>query len=123
MENIMIRVHKALRKEFSPKEILLQSAGGGMVGGWIISKSFARLTEIERQQKVWNLFDKYLTEKDRRRIVGFLTFTPLEKKMAFDDDFDRHDRPLRRKASSSKKKTITAGRKKAGAGKRAVLPA
>jgi hypothetical protein len=88
MENIMIRVHKALRKEFSPKEILLQSAGGGMVGGWIISKSFAKLTELERQQKVWKLFDAYLNEKDRRRIVGFLTFTPLEKKMAFDDDSD-----------------------------------
>jgi hypothetical protein len=32
------------------------------------------------------LFDTYLSEKDRRRIVGFLTFTPIEKKMAFDDD-------------------------------------
>ncbi len=88
MGNIMIRVHKALRQGFSPKEILLQSAGGGMVGEWIISKSFARLTEFERQQKVWKLFDMYLNEKDRRRIVGFLTFTPLEKKMAFEDDFD-----------------------------------
>ncbi len=96
MENIMIRVHQVLRKDFSPKEILLQSAGGGMVGGWIISKSFARLTEIERQQKIWKLFDRYLDEKERRRIVGFLTFTPLEKKIAFDDDLD--ELPVKKKA-------------------------
>ncbi len=105
MENIMIRVHKALRKEFSPKEILLQSAGGGMVGGWIISKSFAKLSEFERQQKVWKLFDMYLNEKDRHRIVGFLTFTPLEKKMAFDDDFGDF-------AVSSKGKSLAKGAKK-----------
>ncbi len=123
MENIMIRVHQALRREFSPKEILLQSAGGGMVGGWIISKSFARLTEIERQQKVWKLFDLYLNEKERRRIVGFLTFTPLEKKMAFDDDFDdfaapakksrkpmatRNNGVMRRKAASKSRQTAEA---------------
>lgn len=66
----------------------MQNAGGGMVGGWIISNSFEELSAEERQQKVWKLFDRYLDEKERRRIVGFLTFTPLEKKMAFDDDLD-----------------------------------
>ncbi|MGH7453586.1 MAG: hypothetical protein ACRENG_19715 [bacterium] len=74
----------------------MQSAGGGMVGGWIISKSFAKLTEFERQQKVWKLFDTYLNEKDRHRIVGFLTFTPMEKKMAFDDDSDDFTAPSKR---------------------------
>lgn len=106
MENIMIRVHQALRNEFSPEEILLQSAGGGMVGGWIISKSFARLTEFERQQKVWKLFNAYLNEKERRRIVGFLTFTPTEKKMAFDDDFDQSDAPAPKRISSTRKKIM-----------------
>jgi hypothetical protein len=40
METIMERVQKVLRKEFSSKEIILQNAGGGMVGGWIISNAF-----------------------------------------------------------------------------------
>ena len=114
MEKVMDRVQKALRKEFSSKEILLEPAGKGMVGGWIISKSFDRLTEIERQQKVWRLFDMYLNEKDRDRIVGFLTFTPLEKKMAFDDDSDEFRLPLKKKPSSMKKKTTTAGRARNG---------
>jgi hypothetical protein len=96
METVKDRVQKVLRRQFSPKEIILQSAGGGMVGGWIISKSFEELDEAERQQKVWKLFDAYLTEKDRGRIVGFLTFTPLEKKLAFDDDFDDFAAPSKR---------------------------
>lgn len=87
----MERVRKVLQKEFSAKEILLQNASGGMVGGWIISKSFDGLDGMERQQKVWKLFDTYLNEKDRVRIVGFHTFTPLEKKTAFDDDFEEFE--------------------------------
>jgi len=96
METIMERVQKVLRKEFSPKEIILQNAGAGMVGGWIISNSFEDLTAEERQQRIWKLFDASLTEKDRRHIVGFLTFTPLEKRMAFDDDFDDFAVPSKR---------------------------
>jgi hypothetical protein len=88
METLIERVRKALRREFLSKELLLQNAGGGMVGGWIISDSFDGLDGMARQQKVWKLFDSYLNEKDRNRIVGFHTFTPLEKKMAFDDDDD-----------------------------------
>jgi hypothetical protein len=82
----MERVQKALQKEFSSKELLLQNAGGGMVGGWIISDSFEELTVEERQQKVWKLFEAFLNKQDRNRIVGFHTFTPLEKKLAFEDD-------------------------------------
>ncbi len=105
MENLMERVQKALRKEFSSKELLLQYAGGGRVGGWIISKSFDGLTAEERQQRIWKLFDACLTEKDRGHIVGFLTFTPLEKKLAFDDDFDAFDGSMKRKSISASKAT------------------
>lgn len=101
METFMTRIQKVLRREFSSKEIILQAAGGGMVGGWIISDSFGDLTAEERQQKVWKLFDTYLQEKDRSRIVGFLTFTPLEKRMAFDDDFDESEMSAKRKLSAT----------------------
>jgi acid stress-induced BolA-like protein IbaG/YrbA len=124
MEAILMRVQKALQKKFSHKGIHVESVGvdSKKVGGWIISKSFEGLDGMQRQKKVWNLFEKFLDEKDRARLGIFLTFTPLEKKMAFDDDFDRLDRPLKRKASSPKKKATTAGRKKVGASKRATLP-
>src|SRR5574341_1178883 len=64
METIMKRIHKTLHKEFPPKGILLEDAGDGFVGGWVISKSFEGLTGMERQRKVWNLFEKFLDEKD-----------------------------------------------------------
>ena len=123
METIIERVQKVLRKEFSLKEIILQNAGAGMVGGWIISNSFEDLTAEERQQRIGKLFDTFLTEKDRRHIVGFLTFTPLEKKMAFDDDGDdfavpskRVRKPLASRGNGvMRRKTISQGRQKAAA--------
>jgi len=104
MENLIERVRKVLRKEFLSRELLMQNARGGMVGGWIISDSFTGLDVMKRQQRIWKLFESYLNEKDRNRIVGFHTFTPLEKKMAFDDDFEDF-------AASSKrtKKSIATG--------------
>jgi len=123
MEKIMERVQKVLRKEFSSKELLLQYAGGGRVGGWIISKSFDGLTAEERQQRIGELFDTFLTEKDRRHIVGFLTFTPLEKKTAFDDDVDdfaapskRAKKPMATKSNGvMRRKTMSKGRQTAAA--------
>jgi len=111
METVITRVQKALQKEFAPREIRLEAAGRGKLNGWIISKSFEDLTEVERYQKVLKLFDAYLSAKDRNRIVGFFTFTPLEEKMIFDENFDVLAAPAREKASSVRKKTMTAGRK------------
>jgi len=87
MEAILMRVQKALQKEFSHKGVHVASVGlnGERVGGWVISKSFEGLTGMERQQKVWKLFDKYLDEQDHDRLGIFLTFTPLEKKIQFDE--------------------------------------
>ena len=79
METVMTRVQRALRKEFSSKGILLESAGKGMVGGWIISKSFDGLSGMERQQKVWKVLNRYLDERDKSRVAVLLTFTPVEK--------------------------------------------
>jgi len=114
METIMTRVQKALQKEYSSKGILLESAGEGMVGGWIISKSFAGLTGMERQQKVWKLLNRCLDEKDKSRVAVLLTFTPLEKKMAFDDDFDDFRMPAKKKSSSTRRRATTAGRARNG---------
>ena len=96
---------------------------GEKIGGWIISKSFEGLDGMQRQKKVWNLFDKYLDEKDQARLGVFLTFTPLEKKMAFDDDLDdftasskrarkpmatRGNGVMRRKSMNKSKQTAAA---------------
>ncbi|MDZ7290882.1 MAG: hypothetical protein ONB44_14630 [candidate division KSB1 bacterium] len=100
----MKRIQKALQKEFSPKGILLEAVSSGMIDGWIISKSFEGMTGMERQQKVWKLFDTYLDEKDRARIGFMLTFTPLKKKMQFDDDFDGFRYATKQKSSLKKRR-------------------
>jgi hypothetical protein len=112
METIVTRVQKVLQMEFSPREIRLESAGRGKVSGWIISKSFDELTDDERYQKVWRLLDAYLSKKDRDRILGFFTFTPLEEKMISDENFDILDTSSRKKSSSVRKKRANSDRKK-----------
>jgi len=111
METVITRVQKALQKEFSPREIRLQHIGRGKFSGWVISKSFDDLTDEERQQKVWKLIQANLTEKDRHRILGFFTFSALEKKILFDENFDILWAALNKKSSAARKKTTTAGRK------------
>ena len=98
MEAIMQRIQKALQKEFSSKGIILEDAGDGFVGGWVISKSFEGLNGTQRQQRVWSLFDKHLARKDQTRLSVFLTFTPLEKKMIFEETANGLGAPSSKKA-------------------------
>lgn len=110
MDALMTRVRKILQKEFSPREIRLKSAGRGKLDGFIISKSFDKLTDEERQRKVWRLLETHLNEKERNRILGFFTFTPLDEKWIFDGSFDQFEASLKKK-SAAKTKTATAGSK------------
>jgi len=89
MATLMERGQKVLEKDFSPKEILLEPAGRGMVDGWIISKSFDGFSSFERQQKIHKLLDEYFNGKDRRRILTIFTLTPLEKKIIIDENPDK----------------------------------
>jgi stress-induced morphogen len=117
MEAVITRVQKALQKEFLPREIRLNYVGRGKFSGWIISKSFDELTDEQRHQKVWKLLEANLNEKDRDRILGFFTFTPLEEKMLFDESFDMLKAPVRKK-SSAKKKTSATRRKNSRLGQK-----
>ncbi len=113
METVITRAQKVLQKEFSPREIRFKHVGRGKYSGWIISKAFDKLDDDERYEKVWKLIEAALPEKDRSRILGFFLFTPLEKKMIFDENFDILASDRKKKASSAKKKTAPAKRKKA----------
>jgi hypothetical protein len=114
----MTRVQKVLQMEFSPREIRLESAGRGKVSGWIISKSFDELTDEERSQKVWRLLDAYLSKKDRDRIFGFFTFTPLEEKMISDENFDILSASSKKKSSSARKKATNSGGRNSRSGQK-----
>jgi len=96
METIMNRIQKALEHSFSSKEIILEPVWGGMIAGWVISKSFEGLAGMDRQRMVRKLFDEHLNEKDQARLGIFLTFTPLENKRVFDEDSDDIALPSKR---------------------------
>ena len=103
----MTRVQKVLQKEFSPREIRLKPAGRGKLSGWIISKSFDKLTNDQRYQKVWSLIDAHLSEKERNRIVGFFALTPLDEKWIFDgSSYDEFTALLNKKPHPATKQTL-----------------
>jgi len=114
MATLMERVQKVLEREFSPKEILLEPAGRGIVDGWIISKSFDGVSSLERQQKIYKLLDESFEEKERRHILTIFTLTPLEKRILIDEESAGLELPWKEKSSSAKKKTTTAGRARNG---------
>jgi stress-induced morphogen len=118
METIMNRIQKALEHGFSSEEIILEPVWGGMIAGWVISKSFEGLTGMERQKKVRRLFDEYLNEKDHSRLGIFLTFTPSEKKRVFDEDFDDFETLSKQKASSKRARKVMVNGRKNGAASR-----
>ena len=98
METLMKRVQKILQKEFPRREIRLKAAGKGKLDGFIISKSFEKLTVKERQRKVWGLLETDLSEKDRNRVLGFFTLTPVDEKWIFDgSSYDKFEASLKKK--------------------------
>jgi len=106
MEPLLTRVQKILQKEFPRREIRLKSANRGKLDGFIISKSFEKLTDEQRYQKVWNLVDTHLSVKERNRVSGFFLLTPLEEKWIFDGStYDKFEASLKKKTAALKKKT------------------
>ena len=108
MEALMTRVQKILQKEFSRREIRLKAAARGRLDGFIISKSFEKLAEVQRYQKVRNLINAHLNEKDRNRILGFFLITPQEEKWIFDGStYDKFEAALKKKSLAAKRHATT----------------
>jgi len=104
METLITRVQKILQKEFSPREIRLKATGRWKLDGFIISKSFEKLTDAERQRKVWRLLETNLSEKERNRVLGFFTLTPRDEKWIFDgSSYDEFAALLNKERLAAKK--------------------
>jgi len=103
METLITRVQKILQKEFSHREIRLKAAGRWKLDGFIISKSFEKLTDAERQRKVWRLLETNLSEKERNRVLGFFTLTPRDEKWIFDgSSYDEFEALLNKQSRAAK---------------------
>lgn len=48
------------------------------VGGFIVSKSFLNMDQLDRQNKVWNYLEEVLQPEELLSIVSLVTVTPDE---------------------------------------------
>ncbi|MCP4347769.1 MAG: hypothetical protein GY795_19890 [Desulfobacterales bacterium] len=63
-------------------DLEIEATPEGRVGGFIISESFLGISQIERQNMLWDKLDKILDEEKRLKIIGLLTMTPAEAEEA-----------------------------------------
>ena len=61
-------------------EFDLEETPNGKVGGFVISKTFAGKSQIERQNMLWDYIDKNLSKEQILHIVSLVTVTPDENK-------------------------------------------
>ncbi|ETR69525.1 MAG: hypothetical protein OMM_09521 [Candidatus Magnetoglobus multicellularis str. Araruama] len=62
---------------FNPK-IELEKSTDGRIGGFIVSESYKGLSQIERQNMLWEQLSKLLNKEKQRQIMAILTMTPSE---------------------------------------------
>lgn len=70
--------HALLAAGFETSEIHLEVTQSGNVGGFVVSKRFAGISQVDRQQALWSDLKKHLPAEKIHRIVSILTMTPAE---------------------------------------------
>lgn len=50
----------------------------GKVGGFVVSRTFAGMPQIDRQDLLWRYLDKVFTREQTRQIISLVTVTPEE---------------------------------------------
>jgi hypothetical protein len=80
MDKLKSKVKNSLLEFFKEDEVLFEKNPDGRVSGFIISKKFGAMKELARQRKIWGLLHKNLSESERSKVIGFITFTPREHK-------------------------------------------
>jgi len=64
--------------ELEELEIDIEESGSGKIGGFIVSKSFEGMSQIDRQNYIWDYLEKQLSEEKHKKIRAILTLTPAE---------------------------------------------
>lgn len=73
------RLREVLRRlGYENSEIQLEQAGGGKVGGVLVSSRFAGSSQEERQNDLWHGLRKEMRPDELIRIVAIMTMTPEE---------------------------------------------
>ena len=76
MEEHLKEVLRALG--FHEAEVQIEQAGGGKVGGVLVSRRFAGKSQEERQNELWTGLRARLPPEELGQIVAIMTMTPEE---------------------------------------------
>ena len=76
MEEHLKEVLRALG--FQEEEVQLEHAGGGRVGGVLVSTRFAGQSQEERQSQLWDELRRNMRPEELVQIVAIMTMTPEE---------------------------------------------
>jgi hypothetical protein len=80
-EALKKKIEAALRKACLPDKvpvIELEASNINRIGGRVISKRFARMSQTGRQDLIWKFLDKELTAHEATRISFIVTDTKQE---------------------------------------------
>lgn len=72
-----------LALKFENPKIELEKTVSGKIGGVLITKTFTGMSQLDRQNTVWDHLEKELGKEKITRIVAVLTLTPDEAEGAF----------------------------------------
>lgn len=82
MENIE-NIKRVLKKlSFAESEIDMKESDSGKIGGFIVSKIFEGMSQLDRQNYIWDHLEKELNEEQHKKIRLILTLTPEESEEA-----------------------------------------
>jgi acid stress-induced BolA-like protein IbaG/YrbA len=76
MEEHLKEVLRALG--FEEAEVQLEHAGGGRLGGVLVSRRFAGKSQEERQSELWTGLRAKMSPEELVQIVAIMTMTPEE---------------------------------------------
>jgi len=71
-----------LAGSFADSEVSLDVTTSGRVGGFFVSSDFAGMSQVDRQEKLWEHLEAHLSRDELVKIVSILTLTPDEVKEA-----------------------------------------
>ena len=80
LENALLRIgleNPVLEIEIKPS---------GRLGGFVVSETFSGISQIDRQNMLWDGLEKILDEERQSKIIALLTMTPAEV-----EDADSYD--------------------------------
>ncbi len=80
-KSLMNKVRAALKEAVgADARIDLDVVPPDKIRGLVLSRSFAKQTPSERQDRIWKSLDKLLNRSERTRVVFIVTDTPDEYK-------------------------------------------